>query len=637
MITHHGYSNALRWPSTALLVTLALTLTLGTGTQPVLANIPSSDELETFVDPIIAEQMDEYSLPGVALVVVQDGEIILSKGYGFVERGSDIPVDPSQTIFDLGSVAKLFTSTAVMQQVEEGNLDLDTNVREYLTDVEIPDNFAEPITLRHLLTHTAGFDDRLYLGMVAPGPDEIQPLDENLNEHMPPRIRPPGETNQYSNAGMTLAGHIVEEVSGESFAEYIENHIFQPLGMERSTYEYPESLQPNMAIGHEATPGPATPVDVWHLNDRPAGGLRSTATDMARFMIAHLDAGGEILQPDTAGEMHQTQFRAHEGISGSAIGFIEHHGGDRRGIHHGGQWIGFSSLLYLLPDEDFGVLVAANHGSAIFTQSRLVEALLEEYFPAEGSAAAQGDTADTDLSGTYRWNRIDRHTFMQLLSVITGITIDVDDHGDRTLSTTMSPALLPEMRWTEVERGVYQNEGGTDRLAFDIDEDGHATTAHLAWPLLMTMDRIAWYETSVFHIALLVFFLVTLLTTVAWPIRRLYRRIRGRTVEYSTDHARTRVVAGSVAGLVFAFLIGTLLLVATDTVGFFQVPTIFKGLLWLPIIAAVLTIPLVVFVVRLWLRNEADPARRVHLTLIAVAMVGLIPYLWYWGLLGFNY
>ncbi|TVR76310.1 MAG: class A beta-lactamase-related serine hydrolase [Sphaerobacteraceae bacterium] len=621
-----------------LSVALLLALILGSpGLSGITsAQFTSSDELEAFVDPIVQDQMDEYDIPGVAIAIVQDGEIVLSKGYGVVEDGSDEPIDPDVTIFDTGSVGKLFTATAVMQQVEAGTLDLDTDLNTYMSDVTIPDTYDEPITLRHALTHTPGFDERLFLGMIAPGPDEIQPLDEYLNEHMPPRIRPPGEVNQYSNTGMVLAGYAVEEVTGETFDEYIENHIFEPLGMDRSTYDYPADLVPDMAIGHESTTGATMPMEIWHLNDRPAGGLRTTVTDIAQFMMAHLDEGGAILEPETVETMHQTHFRANDGISGSALGFIEHQSGDRRGIHHGGQWIGFSSLMYLLPEENAGIFVSANHGSAIYTQFVLIEEILAEYFPASFEQVDPAGSVTGSVEGTYRWNRVDRHTFLQLMSMISAHTMTVEDHGDGTISTTMSPRLLPDTTWVEVEPGVFQEIDGTDRIGFSFNDD-EAVTLSLAWPLLMTMDRVAWYESAGLHIGLLAFFLIALLTTAGWPVLGLIRRFRGREIDRSEDHARTRLLAGAVSGLVFGFLIGTLLLVATDTVGFFQIPTMFKVLLWLPIIAALLTIPLVVFVVRLWMNNGADPARRILLSLIAVAMVGLIPYLWIWGVLGFNY
>ena len=619
----------------AMLVALLSTTVL---TAPaVRAELPPGNELENFIDPLVDEQMDEYSIPGVAVVVVQGGEILFSKGYGVTEVDTDDPVDPEQTIFDVGSVAKLFTATAVMQLVEQGLVDLDTDVREYINGVEIPDNYEEPITLRHLMTHTPGFDERFFLGSTASGPDDIPSLQDSLNENMPPRIRPPGETMTYSNTGMALAGYVIEQVSGETFDEYISNHIFEPLGMERSTYAYPADLIPDMAIGHEPMPGPATPMEVWHLNQRPTGGLRTTGHDIARFMIAHLDEGGALLEPETTTEMHGTQFRLHEGVSGSAIGFIEHENGDRRGVHHGGQWVGFSSMLYLLPDEDVGIFVAANHGSAIYTQYPLIEAILDDYFPVEATVEPDADAEDGTVAGTYRWNRIDHHTFMQLPSTATAHTMDVTENDDGTITTQMSPALVPDTTWIRIAPGLYQEQDGHNRLGFDFDENGEATTVHLAWPLLMTLDRISWHQSAGLHLGLLGFFLVTLLTTAGWPVTRVIRRIRGRQIEFSPDLGRTRLLAGTIAGLIFAFLIGTLVMIASDTPGFFQVPTLFTILLWLPIIAAVLTIPLVVFVVRLWLQDEGSIARRIHLSLIAVAMLGFVPYLWYWGILGFNY
>lgn len=600
------------------------------------------EELRAFIDPIFADHMDEFAIPGAAFVMVKDGEILSSSGYGVIEEGSDTPVDPERTIFDLGSIGKLFTTTGVMQQIERGELDLDTDVNQYPTEVEVPDTYDEPITLRHLLTHTAGFDDRMFVGMVATGPDDIQPLADNLSEHMPPRVRPPGQVNQYSNAGMTLAGHLIEAVSGERFGDYIASNIFDTLGMDRTTYDYPAGLVPDMATGHEALPNPATPMETWHLNQRPAGGIRSTATDMAAFMIAHLNQGEydgtRILEPKSVEQMHATAFQMHEGVSGSALGFIEHQVGDRRGLQHGGQWVGFSSLLYLLPDEETGIFVSYNHGAGIYAQVELLEAILGRYFPAEDPDSTDAEISSASrLDGTYRWNRMDRHSFMQLPSMLTAHTLEVQSHDDGTISTTMSPSLIPKSTWEPVEPGVYQQIDGHNRLAFELNGDEGASAAYVAWPLLMTMDRVPWYQSAALNLGLLILMIGVILTTGGWPIARLYRRMRGREFEITPNHRRARLFAGIVAGLIVMFLVGTLILVSADAVLLLQVPTLFKALLWLPIAAAVLTIPLLVFVIRVWRNDEATSARRVHLSAVALAAVGLIPYLYIWGLLGFHY
>jgi hypothetical protein len=531
-----------------------------------------------------------------------------------------------------------------MQLVEQGRIDLHADVTQYLTEFQVPDTFPEAITMHHLLTHTAGFDDRFYTLGIAPGPDEIDPLGEHLREHLPPRIRPPGEVNQYSNAGMALAGHIVETVTGEAFHDYVTAHVLEPLGMTQSAYGLPTDLLPDMAFGHENFPEESfAPQDSWHIHERPTAGIRAAANDVAAFMIAHLNGGeydgARILEPETIELMHETHFRPHPGVSGSAYGFIEHLVGDRRGIHHGGQWIGFSNLLYLLPEENAGMLVSYNNGAGIFAQTELFEAVLEQFFPVElddpEAASGAAERAEA-VAGTYRWNRVDRHTFMSLPSVLTGQTIDVTAQSDGTITVSMSPALIPDATWVEVEPGVYREQGGTNRLAFDLD-NGSASTAYLSWPLLMTMDRIAWHQSVGLHLGVLVLTLIVLLSTVVWPVRRLYRRVRGRQWQTPLPLHYARITGGTIAALFFVFLLGTLAMAASDPVGFFQVPTGFKVLLVLPIVAAVLTPPFLALVTRLWLQPAGTLASRIHLTIVALALVVFIPWLYYWQLLGFNY
>jgi CubicO group peptidase (beta-lactamase class C family) len=601
------------------------------------------DELADFIDPIFAQHMDEHEIPGAAFSLVKDGEIFLSRSYGYADRENDIPVEPERTIFDLGSIGKLFTATAVMQLVEQGLIDLDADVNEYLTEFQVPDTFDEPITMSHLLTHTPGFDERFYGLGLAPGPDEITPLGEHLASSLPPRIRPPGEQNQYSNAGMALAGHIIETVSGQTFEDYVTEHVLEPLGMDRSTYGLPEHLVPDMAIAYETFP-PARfdPYETWHLNQKPAAGVRSTVIDMTQFVLAHLN-GGEvdgvrILEEETVAEMHRLQFTGHPNVSGSAYGFVEHRAGDRRGLHHGGQWVGFSSLLYLLPDEDVGFIVSYNNGAGIFAQGELFEALLARYFPTDTfqTDAAVGQVV-SDVAGTYRWNRIDHHTFMSLPSMLVAQTLEVESGPNGTITTRMSPALIPDSEWVEIAPGVFGRVGTADIIAFDVDPGGDAERAYVGWPLLMTMERLSWYQSAGFHLGLVAIFMLTLVSTVGWPVGRLYRRLRGRRFEMTPDLARARLLSGVIALLIIGFVLGLLFYAAADLPGLSQIPTLFKAMLWMPIIAAVLTLPLLYFVVRLWLSGQGPMISRIHLSVLAVILLGLFPFLYYWNLLGFHY
>jgi CubicO group peptidase (beta-lactamase class C family) len=571
--------------------------------EPVELSDP--DELERFIDPIFSKHMDEHDIPGAVFVMVKDGEIFLSKGYGYADRENQVPAEPERTIFDLGSIGKLFTATAVMQLVEQGRIDLHADVNTYLTEFQVPATYDEPITMHHLLTHTAGFDERFYtIGLVAPAHDETEPLGENLSKHLPPRVRPPGEVFKYSNAGITLAGHVVETVSGQPFDEYVIEHVLVPLGMERSAYGLPEHLVPDMAMGYTNFPPDLfSPYDTWHIHQKPAAGVRGTGHDMAAFMLAYLNGGeydgARILEPETVEQMHSQQFTGHPDVSGIGYGFWEHRTGERRGVHHGGQWVGFSNLLYLLPDEDVGIIVSYNNGDGVYIQDDLIEALLDRYFPVPMfDSQPAGDDASR-VEGQYRTNRVDHHTFMSLPSVLLTQTIDVTARSDGSIDVSMSPALMPDGNWVSIGPGVYGERGGTNVIAFDLDGNGSARAAHLGWPLLMTMDRIAWYQSATLHLGLLALFLVTFASTLGWPLGRLYRRLRGRSFPMPTDLRRARLAGGLISGLIFAFLIGLLVYAAADLPGLSQVPVTVTLLLWLPIIAAILTIPLVILVVRL--------------------------------------
>lgn len=194
-------------------------------------------DFETFLDALIPSQLRNRNIAGAVVSVVKDGQVLFQKGYGYADVEAKKPVLPDETLFRPGSISKLFTATAVMQLVEQGKLDLDHDVNDYL-DFAIPKTYSQPVTLRQLLTHTAGFEDTLKNLFVAHESD-LKPLRTYLVNQMPARVFPPGKIPSYSNYGFTLAGYIVERVSGEKFERYIDNHILKPLRMTNSTFDQP--------------------------------------------------------------------------------------------------------------------------------------------------------------------------------------------------------------------------------------------------------------------------------------------------------------------------------------------------------------------------------------------------------------
>src|SRR5215468_7954854 len=270
-------------------------------------------DFETFLDALIPSQLRNRNIAGAVISVVKDGQVLFQKGYGFADVENRKPVLSDQTLFRPGSISKLFTATAVMQLVEQGKLDLDRDVNDYL-DFSIPKTYPDPVTLRQLLTHTGGFEETLKNLFVAHGSD-MKPLRTYLVNEMPARIFPPGKIPSYSNYGFTLAGYIVERVSGENFERYIENQILKPLRMNNSTFDQPlpAQLAPQMSKGYLSAS--KKPRDFEFVQEEPAGALSTTAADMTRFMLAFLQDGAvdgvSILKPETVRQMEARQFEFH--------------------------------------------------------------------------------------------------------------------------------------------------------------------------------------------------------------------------------------------------------------------------------------------------------------------------------------
>ena len=250
-------------------------------------------ELEAFLDNLLKTEMDQNHIAGAAISVVKDGKLFFAKGYGYADLENKIPVDPEQTIFRTGSVGKVFTWTAVMQLVEQGKLDLDADINTYL-DFRIPDTYPQPITLKHLMTHTSGIEDR-WIGSLTPNASELIPAREWLVANFPGRVRPPGEAAGYSNYNAMLGGYIVARVSGEPYDQYIQKHIFDPLGMTHSTVQpqMPENLRPFASKSYTYVDGAFQPFPDYLAQPAglPSGFHEASVTDMARFMIARLEGG----------------------------------------------------------------------------------------------------------------------------------------------------------------------------------------------------------------------------------------------------------------------------------------------------------------------------------------------------------
>jgi CubicO group peptidase (beta-lactamase class C family) len=352
-------------------------------------------EMKAFLDEELGREMEKHHFAGAAVSVVKDGELFFAKGYGYADLENKIPVDPERTIFRIGSVGKLFTWTAVMQLVEEGKLDLDEDINDYL-DFRIPDTYPQPITLKHLMTHTSGFDDRLLESLVSDADDQVSTR-EWLISNMPARARPPGDIASYSNYNAMLAGYIVARVSGQPYDQYIQEHILNPLGMVHSTAQspMPPDLRAHASVGYTYEDGDfqAYPNYTAQPAVLPSGAHQASVTDMARFMIAHLQDGrysdaniaeARILNESTMQQMHSTVYTPDPRLLGTAYGFFDFSDDGQRTIGHSGYIPPMYSLLLLLPDQNLGVFVAYNsEGGGDLTNQHLgfQRAFFDHYYP----------------------------------------------------------------------------------------------------------------------------------------------------------------------------------------------------------------------------------------------------------------
>ena len=509
------------------------------GEQTKSSDLSDRDEFEHWLDESMADQLERHHVPGATVVVVKDNEVFLAKGYGYADLESGRPVVANETVFSIGSTAKLVTWTAVMQGVEDGRLELDRDVNDYLTDsaVTVPDTYPEPVTLEHLGTHSAGFEDTLD-GMIVDEPGEIRPTGEILAEHRPARVRPPGEFVAYSNYGTALAGHVLAEQYDTSFVEYVDGRIFTPLGMDDTTYAQPlpARLEPRQAIGYTYQNGDyqAHPPLIWTLP--PEGGsFRTTGTDMGWFMLTHLNEGtydsARILEAESVEDMHRRHFTKSRDVpelNGMAYGFIEMDRNGERIVGHWGDTPRFKSLLALFPERDVGMFVVYNAPGGAPARSELLEAFTDRYYPRSDAPlvdppAGAAGRAEA-LTGDYRSLTISESSWQRVLGVTTRTyTVGATDDGYLTTSRLGGETR----RWVERQPDVYEEVGGDERLVFRFDEDGRATHLFRGAFGPATYERVPWYESlTILQSVLAAGVLAMVSVLLLWFGAPLWRRMR---------------------------------------------------------------------------------------------------------------
>lgn len=457
--------------------------------------IPSSriDGLADFVDGVMAQQLATREVAGAVVTVVYRGKVLFARGYGFQDVDRGLAVDPQQTLFRPGSVSKMFTWSALLQQVELGRVSLDADVNSYL-DFRIPDFGGQPVRVRDLFQHTPGMSDQG--GLTAPSLDKLVSYQDWLKNRIPQRLWPVGTEIAYSNYGAALAGYIVERVSGEPFPDYVETHIFKPLGMTSTTFRepLPAALAPRMATGYRYKDGKfeAKPFELFSPV-MPAGSGTSGAPDMARFMMAMLNGGAvgtaRILKPESVRLLMTDSFANAPDLPGMAHGFFVVREAGPRMVGHGGNTGDFHSNMILAPEAGLGFFVSETGGQGSYGgRTELVEALIGRLFPQDPAPRIAAPAAEKLPVGAYRGNRRDYsrtpNPERDLKVAAAGPNaILVTNEGRTTYWERIGPLLFEQATGARAggpfEQLRFYGEDGRWRLSFTSQPH---TTYHLVKP-----------------------------------------------------------------------------------------------------------------------------------------------------------
>jgi len=497
---------------------------------PTAAPALTAADVETWLDGMVPSALRMALVPGAVVVLVKDGKPLLQKGYGYADWDKSLAVDPARTLFRPGSISKLFTWTAVMQLVEQGKLDLDADVNRYL-DFQVPARNGKAMTLRHIMTHTTGLEetarDLITYSDTTPDNGRV------LKGYIPPYLYDPGTTQGYSNWATGLAGYIVARTSGQSFDEYIEQHIFTPLGMKDSTFRQPlpAALRGQMSQGYTSLEEAPKGFEI--VSMAPAGSLSSTGADMARFMLAYLGQGeldgARILKPETVKLMHTRITRGLPDLNGIGLGFYQQDINGHRAFGHGGDTILFHSDLILLVDDGIGLYVSVNspgrEDQGKWLRERLYHGFADRYLPdTRAPLVSTVDPASADahaklLAGAYRNSRREDSTFFSVLQLISPLRIQAIENGRVALVLGGERSVFREIR-----PFLWQEEHGKRRLQA-IVKDGKVVRVGIEPYVFAFVFEPVPFASSDTVLALLAgALLVALGTALLWPVAALLRR-----------------------------------------------------------------------------------------------------------------
>lgn len=596
--------------------------------------------LRSFCDSLVLKGIEQKLVPGLGLVVMQ-GDTTLVATYGLANVEDKVVTDTT-TLFQLGSVGKLFTAIAVLQQVESGKLDLHADVNQYLHGFSM-NAPGRPITLFDLLTHTAGLDDRI-IGYLAHSTKDVKSLEEHLKQVMPPSFQAPGIEINYSNYGYALAGHLVERVTGLTFTQYVKDSIFLPLGMSHTTYDLPDNYEtlPSYAHGYRIRDD-YEKVTCYPRHATPAGSALSCVADMKKFLAEMLRPSGKILSQASMSKLVEQQFTNDTLLMGYTIGMEVQHINGYHGVAKGGAFTGFLSELVLFPEESIGIFVTTNTQTDNFLES-FSEALFARLLPRQPGQEVPAPPLDLKaFAGVYRSERYNHRTVEDLLALYQGkLELSVSETG--TLTTYQNgdiqhykptgPLTFSNTRVPEQCLVFKRNEKGElSRLYTNINLAG--------FYIPVSLSPVAWYDDPEMINEYYFVVVLIILTFILVPVFRAWVLLRRRsnpgywsTGLISTFPFYTALVIAAL--FLLQFIGGFMYLARHINDFFFAVPDSWRQVQITTYVLPFAVLLLVLAAIQLWLRHDGRLVFRVYYSLVALCAVIHLAFLYRWHFIGIH-
>lgn len=599
-------------------------------------NINNPQQLALFVDGVINGQLRSADIPGATISIVKDGNVLLSKGYGYTDLANNTPVSAEKSMFRIASISKTFVFTAVMQLYEQGLIDLDKDINSYLRDFKIPETFAQPITMRHIMTHSTGFEENNLGALILSNPDKVVSGRQELKQNIPRRVNSPGAHSAYSNYAVRLAGIIIENITGQNFSEYIEENIYQPLDMTHSTFPQPPAAEhiPYIMHSYQRVNGLMVDKGYEYVGDSAASGaMSSSASDMANYMLAHLAFGQfnnqQILQRKTAQLMQSRLMPFDKELPSTLYGFYQREVNQHRVIAHGGALRYSFSQILLDPQENLGIFVSFAKKASRQAPVDFIEVFYDYYYPTNKNEQSSSFNLASDIDryrGNYKSWRSNTSTIEKFASSLNNITVKIRDENS---------LLVGNIPYIAIAKHRFKQLDGDGIALFSENQQGEIYNLRFSQSTVTSFSKVSWYASVRFNLVA-VAIAVSLILTSLLGLAAYWRGFNQQPRLQKTARVNAAVTAllhlSFFAGLVFL-----LQLADSDSFERDGLPNNLWVILTLPLLALLATLGQLFFMRLSWQASLWGTIDKIHYSAVTLGSCFLIWFYYYWNFLGYNY